>query len=62
LIFLPKEVTEHNREDDAGDEVDEDLETQQVVHLLRQCVQIGMNSTQNIQLKVNIKYLHNNLF
>ena len=45
-----EEVAEHDDEDDAGDQVDQDLEAEQVVHLQGQGVQVCVDPAENVQL------------
>ena len=45
-----EEVSEHDDEDDAGDDVDQDLESQKVIDLISQRSQVGVDSSQNVQL------------
>ena len=45
-----EEVAEHDHEDDARDQVDQDLEPEQVVHLVGQRVQVGVDAPQDVQL------------
>lgn len=47
-----EEVAEHDHENDAGDYLNQNLESQKVIRLMGQGVQIGVNSSQNIQLKL----------
>ena len=45
-----EKVAEHDHEDDAGDDLDQNLESQKMIRLMSQGVQIGVNSSQNVQL------------
>jgi hypothetical protein len=49
-----EEVSEHNDEDDTGNDVDQDLESQKVIDLVGQRSQVGVDSPQNVQLKKNV--------
>lgn len=46
-----KEVSEHDDEDDAGDDVHQDLESHQVVAFVGKGVQIGVDSAKDVKLK-----------
>ena len=45
-----EEVAEHDEVDDGGDDVEEDLEAEQVVHLAAQAVQVRVDAAHDVQL------------
>ena len=45
-----EEVAEHDEVDDGGDDVQEDLEAEQVVHLAAQAVQVRVDAAHDVQL------------